>query len=84
MDARHGKSVIAKTGSGYLGDLDPKQLEVLQSFKESFKERKLNPWIDDAFLLRFCRARKFELEKVVEMFENYLEFRHDKGLDNLL
>ena len=43
-----------------------------------------NPWHGDYFLLKFCRARKFELEKVVEMFTNYMQYRKDFGLDTII
>ena len=40
-------------------------------------------WFDDAFLLRFCRARKFDLEKIQEMWANYMNYRKENDLDNL-
>ena len=44
------------------------------SFKQWIKDngKKLNPWFNDAYLLRFCRARKFDLPKIIEMFDNFL------------
>jgi hypothetical protein len=42
-----------------------------------------NPWFNDMFLLRFCRARKFDLDKVILMFTNYIQYRKDNGLDTI-
>ena len=35
-------------------------------------------WVTDATLLRFCRARKFDAEKTITMYDNYLKFRAEK------
>jgi hypothetical protein len=42
-----------------------------------------NPWHKDYFLLKFCRARKFDLEKVKEMFTSYMNYRKDNELDTI-
>lgn len=34
-----------------------------------------DPPFDDPYLLRFLRARKFDLPKVYEMFDNYINWR---------
>ena len=39
---------------------------------------------DDLFLLRFLRARKFDLEKTMIMFKNFLKWRIDMNVDELL
>ena len=43
-----------------------------------------NPWFDDAFLLKYCRARKFDLEKIIVMFTDYMKFREEYDCDNIL
>lgn len=43
-----------------------------------------NPWFTDTFLLRFCRARKFDLEKSKVMFQNYLQYRQEYDLDHII
>lgn len=43
-----------------------------------------NPWHKDYFFLKFCRARKFDLPKVIEMFTNYMKYRTDNDLDNII
>ena len=42
------------------------------------------PWFDDAFLLRFCRARRFDFIKITEMWINYMNFRRDNDIDNII
>ena len=42
-----------------------------------------NPWHKDYFLLKFCRARKFDIEKVKEMFTNYMAYRKENELDTI-
>ena len=43
-----------------------------------------NPWHKDYFYLKFCRARKFDLKKVIEMFTNYMKYRKENDLDNII
>jgi hypothetical protein len=43
-----------------------------------------NPWHKDYFFLKFCRARKFDLKKVIEMFNNYMNYRTENDLDNII
>jgi hypothetical protein len=53
-----------------LGDCSPAQLEFLDKFREYKRNvpgitvTPLGKIYDDWFLLRFCRARKFEWERV--------------------
>ena len=51
---------------GYVGDLSPEQEGCFKQVKEWINENDVthNPWHDDCFLLKFCRARNFNLEKV--------------------
>ena len=69
--------------SGEVGDLSEDQEQVLVEFKKTIEEEKLttDPRYDDYYLLRFCRARQFKLEKVVEMFKNFLEWRIEHRAD---
>ena len=43
-----------------------------------------NPWFDDAYLLRFCRARKFQIDAIIVMFENFIKWREENGIDTIL
>lgn len=73
-------------GEGFLGELSENQEQVLAKFKEWIAANKIteNPWFIDTFLLRFCRARKFDLPKVIEMFSNYMKYREENGLDDII
>lgn len=43
-----------------------------------------NPWFTDTVYLKFCRARKFDVAKVIEMFANYMNYRKENGIDTIL
>jgi hypothetical protein len=43
-----------------------------------------NPWHKDYYFLKFCRARKFDLPKVKDMFTNYMKYRTENDLDNII
>ena len=43
-----------------------------------------NPWFDDAWVLRFCRARKFDLPKVIEMWSNFMAYRNENDIDRIV
>lgn len=73
-----------KTFSGYLGDCSDAQLETLDKFRAKAKALGCaNPPYDDAYLLRFLRARKFDLEKSLEMFTKYINWRAEKKVDDI-
>jgi len=69
--------------SGFVGALSAQQLGTLSQMKEKLDKtlegemqeccRKMLS--DDAMILRFLRARKFDLEKSYEMINNMLKFR---------
>lgn len=39
---------------------------------------------DDYYLLRFCRARKFNLDAIKLMFNNFVEWRKENDVDNVI
>jgi hypothetical protein len=69
-----------------LGELSAEQSEIYQQFREWMREGGLpaNPWFNDTFYLRFCRARKFDLDKMKIMWTEYLEYRQEYSIDNIL
>ena len=72
--------------SGFYDQLNQDQYNALQKWKEQLKTGNVidNFEIyDDLFLLRFLRARKFDLEKTMEMFKKFLQWRIDMHVDEL-
>ena len=72
--------------SGFYDELNQTQFDALQKWKSQLKEGNVidNFEIyDDLFLLRFLRARKFDLEKTVLMFKKFLQWRIDMNVDDL-
>ncbi|CAI2370476.1 unnamed protein product [Moneuplotes crassus] len=72
--------------SGFMGDLSEKQEEALEEFRQIIKEENItdDPRYDDYYLLRFLRARKFNIKKTLEMFENFLEWRDEKQANDAM
>ncbi|KAF9475194.1 hypothetical protein BDN70DRAFT_841281 [Pholiota conissans] len=70
---------------GRLGNLTHAQSEILERFKKELKEEGyfVEERMDDAMLLRFLRARKFDLAKTKLMFINAEEWRKDFAVDEL-
>jgi len=42
-----------------------------------------DPPYDDAYLLRFLRARKFDLAKTMAMWKSFIEWRKENGVDEI-
>ncbi|KAL3204578.1 hypothetical protein MRX96_011577 [Rhipicephalus microplus] len=69
--------------SGYLGDLSMRQQATLDKFREAVADvRKTSH--TDAFLLRWLRAREFDVTKAERMYRHDLEWRKDNGFDELV
>ena len=80
------KKEKVKPKSGYLGDMSPEQDECLTQLKRHIDENALCSYeqYDDYDLLRFCRARKFEIKAVIEMFVNMLNWRKENNVDEII
>ena len=39
---------------------------------------------DDAYLLRFLRARKFNIDETSKMWKKFIDWRVEKDVDNVL
>ncbi|XP_005396324.1 PREDICTED: SEC14-like protein 3 isoform X2 [Chinchilla lanigera] len=71
--------------SGRVGDLSPKQAETLAKFRENVQDvLPALPNPDDYFLLRWLRARSFDLQKSEAMLRKYMEFRKTMDIDHIL
>lgn len=68
-----------------IADLKPEEREVLENLKQHVEVEKgvKNRRFDDAYYLRFCIARQFDQKKVLEMFDNLLEWREAKQIDKV-
>ncbi|KAI8914179.1 CRAL-TRIO domain-containing protein, partial [Gorgonomyces haynaldii] len=69
--------------SGRVGSLSNEQQEQLQQFKIKLGDR-LKPEHDDHLLLRFLRARNFDLELTYKMFTEFLDWREQNGVDTII
>ena len=75
-----------KNASGFYDQLNQMQYDNLQKFKEALKTQNVIQNFDvydDLYLLRFLRARKFDLEKTMLMFKNFLEWREKEKVDDI-
>jgi hypothetical protein len=72
--------------SGFYDQLNQSQYDALQKWKIELKEQKVIDNFevyDDLFLLRFLRARKFDLEKTMLMFKKFLQWRIDMKVEEI-
>lgn len=63
---------------GFIGNLSELQLSVLEKVRVYVNEKGHadDPRWTDWNLLRFCRARKFDLKEIVKMIDKFLEWFH--------
>ena len=68
------------------GDCSEEQLKSLEEFREIAAVHnggKLDPRWDEVYLLRFLRARKFNLKETEKMWKDYIAWRVANGVDKL-
>ncbi|CAG8480784.1 3500_t:CDS:1 [Ambispora leptoticha] len=72
--------------TGHIGSLSPQQEEILEKFREELKAEGVfvEKRHDDACLLRFLRARKFDLVKAKKMIIDSENWRKEFGVDELV
>lgn len=72
--------------SGHVGHLTDDQAKALKQFREELTEAKYydKNRHDDATLLRFLRARKFDLARAKEMIINCENWRKSFGVDDIV
>jgi len=71
--------------TGFYSDINSTQYETLLKWKQRLSDEKLEcdfEW-HDLFLLRFLRARKFDIKKTHEMFTKYLTWRVDDKVNEI-
>nr|XP_054768173.1 SEC14-like protein 2 [Lytechinus pictus] len=69
--------------SGQQGQLTDKQREKLTKFKDNLKDV-LQPKHDDVMLLKFLKARRFDLKKAEDMFRKDLKWREENKVDTVM
>lgn len=69
-----------------MGDMSEGQEKALEEFRKWIKDNNVvdHPQYDDYYLLRFLRARKFDMEKTQLMFKNFIDWRNENGVDNII
>ena len=85
-DYPHLTLVTNKNASGFPFDINENQFKHFVQWKqELIKEKILHDFdrYDDYYLLKFLRARKFDLKKTMIMFKNFLEWRTKENVDNI-
>ncbi|KAJ7309541.1 hypothetical protein JRQ81_007589 [Phrynocephalus forsythii] len=71
--------------SGHVGDLSPKQEEALAKFRENIQDiLPVLPVQDDYYLLKWLRARCFDLQKSEAMLRKHVEYRKNIGADSIM
>ena len=87
-----GKVKVTSTkekASGFYDELNKEQFNALQAFKEQLRgltEKKISlnfDEYDDLYLLRFLRAKKFNVKDAMEMFQNFLKWRKTHKVDDI-
>ena len=66
--------------------MNKSQYETLEQLREKILSEGLLSEMgnyDDLYLLRFLRARKFDVEKTYLMFSNFLKWRDENGVDSI-
>jgi len=71
---------------GRLGNLTPEQQDALEALKKQLKEEGhfVEERMGDAALLKFLRARKFDLAAAKEMLLSAEQWRKDFGVDDIM
>jgi hypothetical protein len=66
--------------------LNQSQYDVLEKFRDKILSEGILPNLDnydDLYLLRFLRARKFDVDKTYNMFSNFIKWRKENDVDNI-
>ena len=77
-------------GCRFPGHLTAKEEIALHQYKELLNQERstfdydISEFEDDFTILRFLRARKFDLKKTMLMFKNFIKWRKEFGTDQIL
>ncbi|AQZ09972.1 YKL091C and SEC14 (YMR079W) [Zygosaccharomyces parabailii] len=73
-----------EAGSGTPGNLDDSQKKALGELRAVLEKEGFTERLDDSTLLRFLRARKFDVTQAKEMFVQCEKWRKEFGTDTIL
>ena len=83
-DYPHMHIVDDENAEGTSKEINISQLKVLIEFKQILLKENIIQnfdYFDDYYLLKFCRARDFDIKEVVKMFKKFIEWRKENGVD---
>lgn len=83
-DYPHLVLVEDKSAQGTSNEINISQFNVFVQFKQVCIKENIIPnfdYFDDYYLLKFCRARKFDLEKILKMFKDFIKWRKENDVD---
>ncbi|CAR29231.1 hypothetical protein ZYGR_0Z01530 [Zygosaccharomyces rouxii] len=78
------QSCRPEAGSGTPGNLDDAQKKALAELRSILESAGYTERTDDSTLLRFLRARKFDVKLAKEMYVNCENWRKENGVDTIL
>ena len=85
-DYPHFNFVDDESVEGSPKEINQSQFNVFIQFKKACIKENLIPnfnYFDDYYLLRFCRARNFNLEKTLKMFRKFIKWRIENDVENI-
>ena len=85
-DYPHFNFVEEESAEGSSKEINKSQFNIFIQFKKACINENLIPnfdFFDDYYLLRFCRARNYDLEKIIKMFKKFIKWRIDNDIENI-
>mmetsp|Transcript_23943 Transcript_23943/g.26566 ORF Transcript_23943/g.26566 Transcript_23943/m.26566 type:complete len:190 (+) Transcript_23943:57-626(+) len=72
---------VPATDEEALSSLSDIQKKALESMKKTYKDKGVTRNYDDIVLLRFLRAKKFDVKRAIEILKNYSTWYDSMGLE---